>query len=179
MGDRYGWEPVPARILSDEFEELYAHASAAQTELLNRWYGRDDNAVPAHYVMKRRDEDFDEYHEWAPEEEKLLKTVRDLVDKVGLKGEARDKYFQSATHQEIVRGALNLPAVPDNMTDPGEHVLACFRTIEGLPQKPNTFFDDRSAALGALQAELHGLMIKLGLLVHPPAQIHGLEAGTT
>lgn len=154
LGDRYGWEPVPARILSDEFEELHAHASAAQTELLNRWYGRDDNAVPAQHVMKRRDEDFNEYHEWAPEEAKLLQVVRELVDKVSLKGDARDKYFQSATHQEIVRGALSQPTVPDNMTDPGEHVLACFRTIEGLPQKPNTFFDDRSAELDALQAEL-------------------------
>ena len=154
LGDRYGWEPVPARILSDEFEELRGHASDQQGGLLERWYVRDDNAVPVHYVMKRRDEDFDEYHEWAPEEKKLLKTLRDLVNKTGLKGEARDKYFQSATHQEIVRGALSAPTVPENTIDPGEHVLACFRAIEGLPQEPNTFFDDRSAELDALQAEL-------------------------
>jgi len=154
LGDRYGWEPVPARILSEEFEELRALATASQAELLDRWYVRDDNAVPAQHVLKRRGEDFDEYHEWAPEEAKLLQAVRELVDKAGLEGDARDKYFQSATHQEIVRGALSLPTVPENTVDPGEHVLACFRTIEGLPQEPNTFFDDRSAELDALQAEL-------------------------
>lgn len=154
LGDRYGWEPVPSRILSGEFERLRALATASQAELLDRWYVRDDNAVPAQQVLKRRGEDFDEYYEWAPEEAKLLQAVRELVDKAGLEGDARDKYFQSATHQEIVKGALSLPTVPDNTVDPGEHVLACFRTIEGLPQKPNTFFDDRRAELEALQAEL-------------------------
>ncbi len=154
LGDRYGWEPVPARILSEEFEELRTLATASQAELLDQWYVRDDNAVPAQHVLKRRGEDFDEYHEWAPEEAKLLQAVRELVEKAGLEGDARDKYFQSATHQEIVRGALSLPTVPENTVDPGEHVLACFRTIEGLPQEPNTFFDDRSAELDALQAEL-------------------------
>jgi hypothetical protein len=154
LGDRYGWEPVPARIPSSEFEDLRVEADDAQGDLLDQWYIRDDNAVPPHHALKRRDEDFDEYHEWAPEEEKLRKTLRDLVDKAGIEEEARGRYFQSATHQEIARGGLSLPTVPNNTVDPAEHVLACFRNIEGLPNEQNTFFDARMEELTALKEQL-------------------------
>ena len=130
LGDRYGWEPVPARIPSGEFDVLRAKASSEQAELLDRWYVRDDNAVPSDHMLVPRDED----DRWAPEEERLRKAVRDLADKAGITSETRDRYFQSATHQEIARGALSRPTVPDNTIDPAEHVLACFRTIEGLPK---------------------------------------------
>ena len=63
LGERYVWEPVPARIPSSEYEPLRAEATTAQGVLLDRWYVWDDNAVPPHHALKRRDEDFDEYHE--------------------------------------------------------------------------------------------------------------------
>ncbi len=154
LGDRYGWEPVPARILSDEFEELRAQANRDEGELLHRWYVRDDNAVPPQHVLVPRDEAHADVATWRTVEALLRVTLRHLADAVNLQGEVRDKYFQSATHQEIARGALSLPTVVDNTIDPAEHVLACFRTIEGLPQEPNSFFDDRSEQLKALKEQL-------------------------
>ena len=154
LGDRYGWEPVPARIESQEYLILRAHANSAEGELLDRWYIHDENAAPSQHALKRRDEDFDEYHVWAPEEERLRQVLRSLVKRMGLEGESRDKYFQSATHQEIACGDLKLPTMPDHSIDPAEHVLACFRTIEGLPNRPSTFFDDRSQQLEDLREQI-------------------------
>ena len=68
LGDRCGWEAVPARIPSTEFESLRAKATEDEGVPLDRWYVRDDNAVPP---LKRRDEGFDEYHEWDRSDERL------------------------------------------------------------------------------------------------------------
>src|SRR3989442_5627536 len=55
LGDRYGWRPLPAEILADEFEEILRHLPTDEEErqrqsaLLEQWYRRDDNAMPPVY----------------------------------------------------------------------------------------------------------------------------------
>ena len=53
LGDRYGWEPVPARILSDEFEELRGHASDQQGGLLDRWTMSGKHWQPPEKVVQK------------------------------------------------------------------------------------------------------------------------------
>jgi hypothetical protein len=139
LGDRYGWLPLPPQIDALEFEELervLTTESTEDTERLNRWYRRDDNAVPAQYVLLPREGEFEEFGNWDREE----KAVRDLflraLETAGWPAAdpRREKYDHSATHQEIDAGALALP-------DPEDRVLACFRTIKNLPEASDTFSD--------------------------------------
>ena len=70
MGDRYGWRPLPPAIPAEEFAAVsscYAADAAART-LLDRWYWRDDNAVPVAYVLQPRPA---QYADWAAVESRL------------------------------------------------------------------------------------------------------------
>src|ERR1700690_2287933 len=53
LGDRYGWQPLPARIAATEFDALLPHIQAADTRVLaERWYRLDENAVPPEYCLQ-------------------------------------------------------------------------------------------------------------------------------
>src|ERR1700682_2238428 len=56
LGDRYGWCPPPREIPADLFERIASRVrSVVDRELLEQWYGRDDNAVPpARYLRPRQ-----------------------------------------------------------------------------------------------------------------------------
>ncbi len=55
LGQRYGWLPIPPYIRANEFENLVTQITDAdKKELLKQWYRRDDNAVPAEYVLQPR-----------------------------------------------------------------------------------------------------------------------------
>ena len=64
LGDRYGWRPLPSRVPADEFEMLMSVLSDGDRSWLvwnedqraheKGWYRRDDNAVPAEYVLRPR-----------------------------------------------------------------------------------------------------------------------------
>ena len=124
LGDRYGWCPPPAQIPTDEFERLSKQIPKADQPLLDKWYLRDDNALPPEYVLQPWDEYT--YEEWGKIEAKLHRILETAATKAGLDEEARFKYRASATHQEIAAGAMSPRAEP-------EHVFAFLRTIDGLP----------------------------------------------
>ncbi|MBN1568326.1 MAG: DUF4062 domain-containing protein [Acidobacteria bacterium] len=108
------------------------------------WYRRDDNAVPAEYVLQPRriifPENIDkERHEqiraqeasdWNRLEIKLCKILRGAVEKSGWGplDPRRIKYEASATHQEILEGALSC-----EVADLPDHMFAIFRRISNLP----------------------------------------------
>src|SRR5580704_1790384 len=52
LGSRYGWRPLPQRITADEFHALLGALTADRQDVLWRWYRRDDNALPAHYLLQ-------------------------------------------------------------------------------------------------------------------------------
>jgi hypothetical protein len=158
LGDRYGWEPIPVEIEGTEFEELLNVITPEEKETLNEWYLKDNNASPPEYYLKRFDGKFED---WEPVEGNLREILRQVVDLANLNENSRAKYFQSATHQEIVNGALTKPELLGNDTDPGEHVLACFRKIQGLPKNPkNAYFDNREQQLKELREEIRKRLAK-------------------
>jgi hypothetical protein len=142
LGDRYGWQPLPAEIPVSEFEQLAEKVSNAEDSLLLRkWYKRDDNALPAVYCIQSRevpvevnvsDSDRkrareDESRLWDLTETRLRRILRDALKKISITEEEKIKYESSATEQEIRAGTFTIP-------DAKEHVFSFFRTIEKLPQ---------------------------------------------
>lgn len=131
LGDRYGWEPVPARITLDHWKKLLAAAAGPDVDLICAGYeGPDQNAIPP--VMHLRELK----GEWAStelREASLRAALRRAADEAVFTGDERLSYFASATHQEIVLGALDTRDEEGNPMQPEEHVNVYARHIEGLP----------------------------------------------
>jgi len=130
LGDRYGWQPAPLTIPQTEMDSIYPHLTLGSQKLVDDWYCLDENAVPAEYILQPWGERIKEYQEWEPIEYQLRMAFREATQKTKLSGEALVKFTTSATHQEILAGALNPP--PDAAA-PESHVLAFSRTIDNLP----------------------------------------------
>ncbi len=141
LGDRYGWRPLPPDIPADEFEQiLKVAAGAEETSLLQRWYLRDDNAVPPVYCLQprkiesgndagdeeRRQAANEEARQWNDVEGRLRRILASAIAKLGLPAGQTMKYLASATEQEIEAGAMKI-------ADAEKHVFCFFRRIEGLP----------------------------------------------
>jgi len=157
LGDRYGWCPLPPQIEVEEFEAILGKVSQEERDLLlwdekqpydkKGWYRRDNNAVPSEYCLRPREVKFKdgssdkkkkeaiekESNEWEKTEKKLQSIILSAIDRLGWSKDDphRVKYEASATHQEILNGALSVP-------DANEHVYCFFRKIENLPQEPTT-----------------------------------------
>lgn len=131
LGQRYGWRPLPTIIPAREFRELLA-ALPNQTAkgILLDWYRLDENALPnGDYVLRKRSGQFQDRQKWKEEETKIAIVLLEALETVDWKktDPRRDKYRQSATHQEIVEGALQ---VDESIR---KHVFAYFRNVVGLP----------------------------------------------
>ncbi len=144
LGDRYGWIPLPPQIEAAEFKVILSQVKPEDQRLLTwdeirpdgggGWYRLDTNAVPQEYVLRpRREEVFEEadYASWGSMEERLRAMFLGAINSLGwsVDDKRRIKYECSATHQEIIAGALKLP-------DEREHVFAFLRNIlnvEALP----------------------------------------------
>jgi hypothetical protein len=133
IGNRYGWEPIPARIPVDHWTRLLENASSSDSKTIRSAYypKPDTNAIPPTYILKSREGD------WTSNE------VRELAVQASLRrcaqsfeGVDRLPYFASATHQEIVLGAMETP-------DAKEHVHVYIRRINNLPisQEAKAFID--------------------------------------
>jgi hypothetical protein len=131
MGDKYGWQPVPEIIPEVEMKSIQNIISREAAPFIERWYKRDDNAVPAEYVLQPKGEELKDYKNWEPIEREIRTVLREAVGKLGFSPEQQVKYFASATHQEIIRGALK---PPEDGEKPEEHVISFIRTINDLPQ---------------------------------------------
>jgi len=175
LGDRYGWRPLPARIEAAEFEALLERLNVGERDRLLGWYRRDDNAVPPEYGLLPRQGEFVDADSWAREETALRAILRRAVDQVLPPGDARRiPYEASATHQEILRGALGV-------ADAREHVFGFLRTIQDLPPDPSAreFIDlDRD---GHLDGEAQTLQrhLKNTLRQTLPGHVYEYEARWT
>jgi hypothetical protein len=129
LGDKYGWQPIPTKIPELEMKEIYSTESV-DTSLLDRWYKLDTNAVPSEYVLQPRGKEFGDYKVWEVVEKKLQSVLREAVSQLSFSEEQRIKYFTSATHQEIMSGALSPIDVKEK---PEDHVFALIRETEGMP----------------------------------------------
>uniref|UniRef100_H2XQA3 DUF4062 domain-containing protein n=2 Tax=Ciona intestinalis TaxID=7719 RepID=H2XQA3_CIOIN len=55
LGNRYGYRPVPSTISVqnfDKFEVIANEKGYTSSNLLTKWYQKDANAVPVHYVLQ-------------------------------------------------------------------------------------------------------------------------------
>ncbi len=144
LGQRYGWCPLPPQIAATEFEPIRDQITLPDDQaLLAHWYRRDENAVPPEYCLQPRPAEAgkklsqheqevactSEARQWNETESRLRAILLTGVTRLvwPLTDERRLKYEASATHQEILHGALQVK----NTTD---HVFGFFRTIESIPQ---------------------------------------------
>jgi WD40 repeat protein len=133
LGDRYGWRPLPPEIPAAEFEEISQSVSDRRDdELLRRWYKRDDNAVPPAYVLQPREGEYASAENWDGIEQQLRIIVLSAISKIALLETEELKYVSSATEQEIVNGALNVP-------DARNHVFCFFRSITDFDSQTSEF----------------------------------------
>lgn len=138
LGDRYGWCPLPAQIEATEFEKIMSVVSEDDRNEYQGWYRKDDNAIPAEYCLQPRKVEFsgnktdeekekiqdDESKQWEQIETELRSIFIDAINKLGwAKTDSRRiQYEASATHQEIINGALDSQNAKD-------HVFCYFRSI--------------------------------------------------
>jgi hypothetical protein len=123
----YGWRSPPSQIPEDDFQAIRAVVVGQDQTLLETWYTLDTNAVPAERRLNPRKKGglYECYKDWQPVESELQQILSDAVDRLNWTTEKRLPYQASATHQEIVRGALE-------QTDAPEHVFCFFRSIPDL-----------------------------------------------
>jgi NACHT domain- and WD repeat-containing protein len=151
LGDRYGWRPLPPEIPATEFAAIEAEVAAANDKsLLKTWYRLDENANPPSWCLQPRKIDIDEpatpeariaatdreKAEWADVEARLRAILCSAVAVAGFDENARVRYEASATEQEILRGAMQVP-------DAAGHVFGFFRALDGEPTDASgrDFFD--------------------------------------
>jgi len=177
LGDRYGWEPVPARIPIDHWERLLVAATGLDVEAINSGYeGPDLNAIPPMMHLRKSKGDWDSNQ---AREALLRAALRRAADAAGFSGDERLPYFASATHQEIVLGALDFQDEEGNPLHPEEHVNVYVRRIEGLPNDASArrFIDwdeQRQAQVQGARQRLSELESQLrGRL---PQQVHDIQA---
>jgi len=141
LGDRYGWRPLPPEIPANEFAAIEAKVTAANDKaLLKTWYRLDENAAPPVWCLQPRHVEVDpnaspearkeaterEAAEWGKTEASLHAILSGAIAAAGFDEKARVGYEASATEQEILRGALQVP-------DAAGHVFCFFRTLEAKP----------------------------------------------
>jgi hypothetical protein len=129
LGDRYGWMPPPSQIPEEDYREILTMVSEQDTILLNAWYTLDKNAVPAEYRLNPRKKGgpYQDYEAWQPVEAELQRILSEAIDRLHWPEDKCLPYQTSATHQEILRGALK-------QTDAPEHVFCFFRNIQNFPR---------------------------------------------
>jgi WD40 repeat protein len=149
LGDRYGWQPLPEEITTDEFQLLRSAASdnSEQLKVLEDWYRLDTNSRPAMHLLRSRRESPDtrdytkdaggrDTDAWTEVQRVLWSLVncafppsklpeRFAEAKPGSPMPSIVRFQGSATEQEIWRGAFD-------QGDAQKHVVAFSRDIGNL-----------------------------------------------
>lgn len=117
LGERYGWIPLPAHVKADEFEQVKDavlskyEKDSKEVEYINQWYKKDENNLPAQYLLQPRvEKEHKDWKYWGDVESKLRDAFRSVVNnelKDKLAEDQKFKYIKSATEQEIIEGLFN------------------------------------------------------------------------
>ena len=109
LGQKYGYRPFPTKIVASEFEKLLgAVENQDDVALLKHWFWRDDNAVPAQYLLQPITSLLPHYRDYANEElrkkasadwwtafERMQVVLREAADKALDEKSERHKYHMS------------------------------------------------------------------------------------
>jgi hypothetical protein len=176
LGDRYGWRPLPEEIPASEFEEIEKLiADEDARALLGDWYRRDDNGVPPVYVLQPREGEYEHYALWEAKVERPLRAALiEATAGMDLPHQSRLKYEASATHQEIVAGALGVEDSP-------EHVFCFFRNVDSLPadETAKDFLDLDPEGRPDQEARRRQEKLKDQLRKRLPGHVYEYQAGWT
>lgn len=123
VGDRYGWQPLPAPVEAGTFQRLLGVMTSDERREVERWYQRDNNEIPPAYHLLARTADMDD-DEWTGIEDGLRAVLMGAARTAGLTDAEIDLLFASATHREIVAGALG-----DD--EAAARAVGCVRRIDG------------------------------------------------
>lgn len=117
LGERYGWIPLPSSIEANEFELIIDAIKSKypidsnEIEYLDKWYKKDENAIPAEYKLQPKIDFKDQdWNYWGNVENTLRDAFRNVVNNellTKLADEQKFKYIKSATEQEIIEGLFN------------------------------------------------------------------------
>ena len=157
-GDRYGWVPCPYVIEAGEYNTILSKVTSKEDQaLLDKWYQLDNNQIPASYVLQERSGAYEDYDTWAKDEEQLREILQTAVELANLDATSKEKYFDSATEQEVLNGIIKYkdktPFQVDQLINNNEayesldesHVYGYIRnitTVEGAkPEADTEFFD--------------------------------------
>ena len=147
LGERYGWRPLPDRILQSVASDMVKEMPSNIQSLFNQWYELDENQLPEPiWRLRARDgrylnyDEFDKaiqkpliefFTQWAgvnlPDPDQPEHTKNPLAQQ-------RLSMERSATEQEIHAGAFRVE-------DATEHVFAFFRNLPGCPEKNPIYHD--------------------------------------
>ncbi|XP_047933726.2 NACHT domain- and WD repeat-containing protein 1 isoform X1 [Anser cygnoides] len=106
LGDRYEHQTVPRLIAEKEFEALILQLSGGSAQLLAQWYRRDDNALPACYVLQPADGQA--WHHLRGHLASALRVAAHKAERCGLLSpEQRHRYHKSAIEWEIEKGLID------------------------------------------------------------------------
>lgn len=127
-GDRYGWQPLPDSIPETLFDRIRRAAAPEDSELLQRVYLRDENAVPCEYCLALRS---------VPESETEVRAaLKRSAGKLGLAGDEYDLLFSSATHRELSERLKK--------NDFPQAAVCAIRTLRNIPAEEERRYYDLS-----------------------------------
>jgi len=117
LGERYGWTPPPSEISEIELQKLLPYISRSKRKIVEFWYKLDTNSLfkinesthcGTYKLAPRRGihAKWKEYKYWEPVESQLREILYNAAKKLGLNENELLKYYTSATHQEIITGAI-------------------------------------------------------------------------
>lgn len=145
LGQRYGWRPLPDRVLQSVWLKIKTEMPAELQAIFTQWYELDENQLPEPvWRLKPREGRFIDYKAYDETVQKPLvvfftrwakQNLPDLDDpkhKDNPLALQRLSMERSATEQEIHAGAFRVP-------DAHEHVHAFFRDMPECPSENKTY----------------------------------------
>ncbi|XP_064648000.1 NACHT and WD repeat domain-containing protein 2-like [Lineus longissimus] len=144
LGQKYGYRPMPATILATEFDMIceVAKNAPSELELLKTWYQKDENIIPAIYVLQPVSSILTNYNNkrhvrlqeadqnlWWETMGKICRILRKCAYALHLTKKLDKQqlhnYFMSVTEREVERGVLQ----QENNVD---HCIAFVRYISNV-----------------------------------------------
>jgi antitoxin component YwqK of YwqJK toxin-antitoxin module/archaellum biogenesis ATPase FlaH len=139
-------------------------------ELLEKWYKLDENQIPPSYILQERVNNehscYESYQYWEAEENALREILQTAVELTNLDITSKEKYFDSATEQEVFNGIIKykdktkfqqdelINKNKDYESQDESHVYGYIRnikTVNGKKPKTDTEFFDKED----LQPRIH------------------------
>lgn len=124
LGERYGTRVLPTRVPADQMEAL---RTCLDPSLFDRWYRRDDNALPAEFRL----EPIADPMLWGETEARLREGVERGAEVLGwpLDDPRRERFERSISHWEIAAGIFD-----GAIADPAGNAFCYRRRLQGLPE---------------------------------------------